>query len=106
MKVIKIQPSEQKKSNLNKSESNKKQFKYNQVKIEPKTYALISLEKKKKKKKTSNYACKNTNLKEINLVEVNIDFWRHLSKNGILTSSSMSNLGPAIFPQINHTIII
>ena len=51
MKVIKIQPSEQKKSNLNKSESNKKQFKYNQVKIEPKTYALISLKKKKKKDK-------------------------------------------------------
>ena len=39
-----------KKSNLNKSESNKKQFKYNQVKIEPKAYALFSLEKKKKKK--------------------------------------------------------
>ena len=40
-----------KKSNLNKSESNKKQFKYNQVKIEPKAYALFSLEKKKRKKK-------------------------------------------------------
>ena len=40
-----------KKSNLNKSESNKKQFKYNQVKIEPKTYALFSLGKKKKKEK-------------------------------------------------------
>ena len=64
-----------KKSNLNKSESNKKQFKYNQVKIEPKTYALFSLEKKKeKRKKTSNYSCKNTTLKEINLVEVKIDF--------------------------------